>query len=337
MSRRRPTLAEVARQAGVSVSTISKVVNGHLDVAAETRRHIEQLLEQHQYRQRRSPGRQAVGLIDLVFHDLDNSWAMQILAGVEQAAHEHGVGVVVSAVRNDNDRPGRRWLDNVRARGTDGVVLVLSELSPEQRSQLKALGVPVAVVDPVGDLSHEVPAVGTTNWAGGLAATQHLIELGHTRIATISGPTHMLCSRARVDGYRSALDAAGLTVPDEYIGYGDFTIPGGHAETHRLMELPEPPTAIFAGSDMMARGAYEALFERGLRVPQDVSVVGFDDLPEAAWAAPPLTTVRQPLSEMGQMAARTLLRMVAGEKPHPRRVELATELVKRASTGPPPS
>ncbi len=107
MSRRRPTLAEVARQAGVSVSTVSKVVNGHLDVAAETRRHIEQLLEQHQYRQRRSPGRQAVGLIDLVFHDLDNSWAMQILAGVEQAAHEHGVGVVVSAVRNDNDRPGR--------------------------------------------------------------------------------------------------------------------------------------------------------------------------------------------------------------------------------------
>jgi len=336
VSRRRPTLAEVARQAGVSVSTVSKVVNGHLDVSDETRRQVELLLEQHQYRPRRSPGRQPVGLIDLVFQDLDNSWAMQILGGVEQVAHEQGIGVVVSAVHDDRSRPGRRWLDNVRARSSDGVVLVLSELSPEQRSQLEALGVPVVVVDPVGDLAHDVPAVGTTNWAGGLAATQHLIDLGHTRIATISGPTRVLCSRARVDGYRSALDAAGLTVPDNYIGHGDFSIPGGYAETHRLMDLPEPPTAIFAGSDMMARGAYEALFERGLRVPHDVSVVGFDDLPEAAWAAPPLTTVRQPLSEMGQMAARTLLRMVAGGRPSSPRVELATELVKRASTAPPP-
>ncbi|MEY9212288.1 substrate-binding domain-containing protein [Thermobifida halotolerans] len=337
MSRRRPTLAEVARQAGVSVSTVSKVVNGHLDVAAETRQQVEQLLQQHRYRPRRSPGRQPVGLIDLVFQDLDNSWAMQILGGVEQAAHEQGVGVVVSAVHDrDRSRPGRRWLDNLRARSSDGVVLVLSELSPEVRSQLDALGVPVVVVDPVGDLAHDVPAVGTTNWAGGLAATQHLVALGHTRIATISGPTRVLCSRARVDGYRSALDAAGLTVPEDYVGHGDFTIPGGHAETHRLLDLPEPPTAIFAGSDMMARGAYEALFERGLRVPHDVSVVGFDDLPEAAWAAPPLTTVRQPLSEMGQMATRTLLNMVAGGDPGSRRVELATELVERASTAPPP-
>ncbi len=336
MSRRRPTLAEVARQAGVSVSTVSKVVNGHLDVAAETRRQVEQLLEQHQYRPRRSPSRRRVGLIDLVFQDLDNSWAMQILHGVEQAAHEQGVGVVVSAVRDEPSRSVRRWLDNVRARSTDGVVLVLSELSPEQRSQLDALGVPVAVVDPVGDLAHDVPAVGTTNWAGGLAATRHLIELGHTRIATISGPTRVLCSRARVDGYRSALDAAGLTVPEEYIGHGDFTIPGGYTATHRLMQLPEPPTAIFAGSDVQALGVLRALFELGLRVPHDISVVGFDDLPEAAWAAPPLTTVRQPLSEMGQMATRTLLRMVNGEDPSSRRVELATELVTRASTAPPP-
>mgnify|MGYP002621201826 CR=1 FL=1 len=126
MSRRRPTLAEVARQAGVSVSTVSKVVNGHLDVSDETRRQVELLLEQHQYRPRRSPGRQPVGLIDLVFQDLDNSWAMQILGGVEQVAHEQGIGVVVSAVHDDRSRPGRRWLDNVRARSSDGVVLVLS-------------------------------------------------------------------------------------------------------------------------------------------------------------------------------------------------------------------
>lgn len=338
VSKRRPTLAEVAHQAGVSVSTVSKVVNGHLDVSAKTRQQIEQLLEEHQYRPRRSPARRPVGLIDLVFLDLDSSWAMQILAGVEEVAHEEGFGIVVSAVHDrSRSRPSRRWLDNVHARSSDGVVLVLSELSPDQQARLDALGVPVVVVDPIGAPAQNVPAVGTTNWAGGMAATQHLIGLGHTRIATISGPSRVMCSRARVDGYRSAMDAAGLSVPEGYVRHGDFRTPSGYTETHALLDLAEPPTAIFVGSDLMARGAYEALFERGLRVPHDVSVVGFDDLPEAAWAAPPLTTVRQPLSEMAQMATRMLLGLVAGQGPGTRRVELATELVERASTAPPPA
>jgi DNA-binding LacI/PurR family transcriptional regulator len=136
---------------------------------------------------------------------------------------------------------------------------------------------------------------------------EHLISLGHTRVAVIGGPTDVLCSRARVDGYRAAMGAAGLPVPNGYVRYGDFMSVTGYQETMALLDLPEPPTAIFVCSDQMALGAYEALYERGMRVPDDMSIVGFDDLDEARWAIPPLTTVRQPLTEMAGVATRMLV------------------------------
>ncbi|PWV57421.1 LacI family DNA-binding transcriptional regulator [Nocardiopsis sp. L17-MgMaSL7] len=336
MAKRRPTLAEIAGEAGVSVSTVSKVINGHLDVAAETRRQVERLLEHHRYQQRRHRKRRPVGLIDLVFLDLGSPWAMEILTGVEEVTHDAGFGVVVSAVHDrKRSRPGRKWLDNIQARRSDGVVLVLSELSSQQQEQLDALGVPVVLVDPVGDPAREIPAVGAANWDGGLTATEHLIGLGHRRVAMLAGPADVMCSRARVDGYRSAMRDAGLPVPDGYVSHGDFLAGTGKDLTEVLLDLPEPPTAIFAGSDQMARGAYEVLYKRGLRVPDDVSVVGFDDLPEARWATPPLTTVRQPLRDMAQMATRMLFDLVNGNEPETTRVELATRLVRRDSTAPP--
>ncbi|SIO88026.1 LacI family DNA-binding transcriptional regulator [Nocardiopsis sp. JB363] len=336
MAKRRPTLAEIAGEAGVSVSTVSKVINGHIDVAADTRRQVERLLEQHRYQPRRHRGRRTVGLIDLVFLDLGSPWAMEILTGVEEVTHDAGFGIVVSAVHDrKRSRPGRKWLDNIQARHSDGVVLVLSELSTQQQAQLDALGIPVVIVDPIGDPARGVPAVGAANWDGGLTATEHLIAQGHRRIATIAGPAHVMCSRGRVDGYRSAMRNADLPVLDGYVSHGDFMSGTGKELTEALFELPEPPTAIFAGSDQMARGAYEALHERGLKVPDDVSVVGFDDLPEARWAIPPLTTVRQPLRDMAQMATRMLIDLVGGDVPETTRVELATRLVERHSTSPP--
>ncbi|WP_017583798.1 LacI family DNA-binding transcriptional regulator [Nocardiopsis valliformis] len=336
MAKRRPTLAEIAGDAGVSVSTVSKVINGHLDVAADTRRQVERLLEQHRYQPRRHRERRPVGLIDLVFLDLGSPWAMEILTGVEEVTHDAGFGIVVSAVHDrKRSRPGRKWLDNLQARHSDGVVLVLSELSSQQQAQLDALGIPVVTVDPVGDPAREVPAVGAANWDGGLTATEHLIGLGHRRIAMLAGPSDVMCSRARVDGYRSAMRDAGLAVPDGYVTHGDFMAGTGKDLTEALLDLPEPPTAIFAGSDQMARGAYEVLYKRGLSVPDDVSVVGFDDLPEARWATPPLTTVRQPLRDMAQMATRMLFDLINGNEPETTRVELATRLIQRDSTAPP--
>jgi LacI family transcriptional regulator len=213
---------------------------------------------------------------------------------------------------------------------------VLTDLPLPIHAELRRLGVPVVVVDPVGAPAMEVPTIGATNWTGGMQATEHLISLGHRRIGFIAGPPRLLCSRARLDGYRAALEAAGLDVDRELLRQGDFYHESGFAGGASLLDAGQPPTAIFASSDQMALGVHEAVRQRGLRVPDDVSVVGFDDLPEVRWSSPPLTTVRQPLSEMGQLAARTVLRLAAGERIESLRVELATDLVVRDSTGPPP-
>ncbi|HEY0871129.1 MAG TPA: substrate-binding domain-containing protein, partial [Acidothermaceae bacterium] len=191
--------------------------------------------------------------------------------------------------------------------------------------------------DPSGLPSYDVPTIGATNWAGGLSATEHLIELGHRRIGIITGPPRLQCSRARLDGYRAAIEAAGLQVDQDLVHTGDFYHEAGFTGGSRFLDLADPPTAIFASSDQMAFGVYEAARQHGLRVPSDLSVVGFDDLPEAAWTSPPLTTVRQPLAEMGMLAARTVLRMVRGEAIETLRLELATQLVVRESTAAPRS
>ncbi len=334
--RSKATMSEIAAAAGVSVPTVSKVVNGRPDVAPGTRSTIEELLRERGYSSRRSRPKERVGLIDLVFVDLGSPWAMAILAGVEEIAYRAGSGVVVSAVHGRHrTRPDDRWLENLAARRSDGVLLILSELSKGQQTRLDALGVPVVIVDPAGTPAPDIPSVGATNWAGGLAAAEHLVELGHERIAVIGGPTDVLCSRARVDGYRAAMGAAGLPIPNGFVRYGDFLSATGYRETMALLELPQPPTAIFVCADQMALGAYEALYEKGMRVPDDVSIVGFDDLDEARWAIPPLTTVRQPLTEMAGMATRMLFNLVSGEELETTRVELATPLIVRSSTAAP--
>ena len=331
---RKVTITAIAREAGVSVPTVSRVVNGRSDVAPETRAKVEELLRQYGYRRRtHAPGDRAA-LLDLVFNDLDSPWAVEIIRGVEEVAHSSGIGTVVSAI---HDRAGaaRQWMTNLRARASDGVILVTSVLEPLLHNELHRLGVPIVVVDPAGAPALSAPTVGATNWAGGLSATEHLIQLGHRRIGFIAGPPRLLCSRARLDGYRAALESAGLPLDEELEVPGDFYHESGFHGCRQLMRLDDPPTAVFAASDQMAMGAIEALRQRGLRVPQDISVVGFDDLPEMRWSAPPLTTVRQPLAEMGKVAARTVLRQARGEEIDSPRVELATELVVRASTAAP--
>ncbi len=329
----RVTITVIAEEAGVSVPTVSRVLNGRSDVSPKTRAKVEDLLARHGYQRRGSKRGQRAGLIDLVFNDLDSPWAVEIIRGVEDVAHAAAVGTVVSAVHR-HSAATRQWLDNLRARASDGVILVTSSLQPAHQAELRRLNVPTVVIDPAGGPALDVPTIGATNWAGGRAATEHLAGLGHRRIGFIAGPPTLLCSRARLDGYRAALDAAGLPVADELIRPGDFYHESGFRGAGALLDLPDPPTAIFASSDQMALGVYEGLRQRRLRVPEDVSVVGFDDLPEARWSSPPLTTVRQPLAEMGTLAARTLLRLAAGEDTESPRVELATDLIVRDSTAP---
>ncbi|MFI8350899.1 LacI family DNA-binding transcriptional regulator [Streptomyces sp. NPDC085596] len=333
-AKRSATLAEIAREAGVSAPTVSKVLNGRADVAAATRTRVEELLRTHGYRRRRAEVTRSP-LIDLVFHELESAWAMEVIRGVENVARDAGLSVVLSESAG-RLTPGRTWADQVAGRRPHGVILVLSGLDESQRALLTSRSVPFVVMDPAGDPGADVPSVGATNWQGGLAATRHLIDLGHTRIGAIGGPSRMMCARARLDGYRSALETAGLPADPALIREGDFHHESGHRLGLDLLGRPDRPTAVFAGNDLQALGLYEAARELGLRVPEDVSVVGFDDLPVARWVGPPLTTVRQPLTEMAEAAARLVLELGRGERERTTtRLELATSLVVRSSTAAP--
>jgi LacI family transcriptional regulator len=328
---RRPTLAAIAAEAGVSLPTVSKVVNGRPDVAPGTRALVERLLGERKYQRPGLRRGRRAGLIDLIFNGLDSPWAVEILRGVEDWCSSHTMGARVSAVRHGSARPAS-WTSALASHDTDGVILVTSELTMPQLRQVHDEGIPLVVVDPVNLPEPDLPSVGATNWAGGLAATDHLMSLGHRPIGAITGPADYLCSRARVDGYRSALERLGAQFDQALVRHGDFQHEGGFLRGGELLDLAEPPTAIFAGSDQQALGVYEAARQRGLRIPQDLSVVGFDDLPAARWVSPPLTTVRQPLADMGRVAAEMLGDLIQGVPLRSQRVELATELIVREST-----
>ncbi|WP_169077013.1 LacI family DNA-binding transcriptional regulator [Microcella alkalica] len=329
----RVTLSDVAAEAGVSLATISKVLNGRPDVSAATRARVEELLARHGYQRRTGQTTAKAELLELVFHELDRIWSMELIDGVESVAKEHGLSVVLT-VTGDRHSPGAEWLDGVLRRRPAGVILVFSDLPPALRERLRSRAIPFAIVDPAGDPSPDVPSVGSANWSGGLAATRHLIELGHTRIAAITGPADMMCSLARLDGYRSAMNSAGLPIDPSWVRFGDFHVEGGRAEAMRLLDRPDRPTAIFAGSDLQALGTLEAARSLGLRVPEDLSIVGYDDIPLSRWVSPRLTTVHQPLRQMGVEAARLVLAVAEGAAAT-QRMDLATSLVVRDSTAPP--
>jgi LacI family transcriptional regulator len=331
---RKTTLAAIAAEAGVSLPTVSKVVNGRPDVAPSTRARVEQLLVQHQYPRNGQRAARRSGLIDVVFAGLDSPWAVEILRGVEEWGAEHSIAIAVSSVRHGDARPAS-WTSAIASHHSDGVILVTTTLTAAQVGQLRGAGIPVVVIDPANTPPADIPSVGATNWAGGLAATEHLLSLGHKRIGMITGFADMLCSLARLDGYRSSLERAGLTVDPALIKYGDFEHEGGFARAVELLDLPDRPTAIFAGSDQMAFGVYEAARQRGLRIPDDLSVIGFDELPVSRWASPPMTTVRQPLTEMGSAAAQMIGDLIDGLPLRTNRVELSTELHVRDSTAVP--
>ncbi|WP_062208310.1 LacI family DNA-binding transcriptional regulator [Streptomyces sp. NBRC 109706] len=327
----RVTITQIAREAGVSTSTVSKVLNGHGDVAQDTRTLVESVMRRNGYHRR--PSRQRGALVDVVLNELDSDWSLEIVRGADEVLHAAGMDMVLSVVHGRSEET-RQWLDRLAARRSAGVMLVVSELSDRQRERLGAMGVPLVLVDPVGGTTGDIPTVGATNWSGGMAGTNHLIELGHRRIAHIGGPAELNCAQARADGFGTAMQRAGLPVPPDHLSHGEFNERSGYAQAQALLALPEPPTAVFAASDLQALGAFEAMRERGLRAPDDLSVVGFDDLPLARRVSPPLTTVRQPILEMSTLATRTLLRLMDGEPLENPRVELATRLIVRESTRP---
>ncbi|MGQ4336115.1 LacI family DNA-binding transcriptional regulator [Streptomyces hayashii] len=322
------TIAYIAESAGVSVPTVSKVLNGRSGVSDETRARVEELIHRYGYRK---PPKNRSNLVELVFRELESMWAVEIIRGVERVARRNKVGVLVSEF-GLQDTPARTIDDTLGRRPQ--CVLSVSQLSEEERDQLEAKGIPFVVFDPTEELPDDVPFVGATNWRGGQAATRHLVDLGHRRIAMISGPDHPFC-QARLAGYTSALTEAGLPVDPDLVVKTLLTRDDGRAAARELLSRPDRPTAVFTANDMQALGVYQAARELGLSIPQDLSVVGFDDVPAVAWVDPPLTTVHQPLAEMAVAATELALAMGRGEDVPQVGVEIATTLTVRESTAPP--
>ena len=328
----RVTIAEIARAGGVSTATVSKVLNGRPDVAPATREQVKELIVTRGYR-RRKTAPAPTRLIDVVFEEFESPWAVEIARGAVAAAQRQGLSVALTSLSEGDER--RVWFDLITSRGTRGIILVLSQLTGRQKAELHARRLPFVVIDPRGDPDPEVSSVGVTNWAGSREATKHLLDLGHRRIALITGPSDLLSARARLDGYRAALEAAGMSPEESLCRYGDFHVEGGYEQARELLQLESPPTAIFAGNDLQALGVLKAAREAGLRVPENLSLVGFDDLPLGQWSSPALTTVNQPLIEMAELAVQIVLETGQDGGSPVRRLELATRLVVRESTAPP--
>lgn len=328
-----PSLADVAALAGVSISTVSKVANGSADVGEDTRARVAEILRGQQYVPKRK--RSTTATVTLLVRSLTMPSTVEIMRGALEEAQARGSRVGI--VQHGDDEPDDEWIDQFRARTTGAIIAIHSVLTADQQRVLDERGIPLVVVNPKDDPNLGAHSIGATNWAGGLTATQHLLQLGHRRIAMLCGDDDSLISRARVSGYRDALDSAGIAVAKELVVPGQFTYESGLQQAQQVLDLDQRPTAIFAGSDFQAMGALEGARRRGIRVPEELSVVGFDDLVVASMTAPPLTTVRQPLEQMGAAAVELALDLLGERAPQSHHVELATRLVERGSTAPPVS
>jgi LacI family transcriptional regulator len=331
---RRSTIREVALRAGVSHQTVSRVINNSPDVADATRELVLRAIAELDYH----PNAQAVGLsrnrsdiVGVVVDSLTEPFFSHIVAGVLRSLRSRGRLMLLATVDDAGQLDAIDTLQ--RSRRIDGLVIVLPLASSLEWVRRTVTHVPAVHVDLQYDL--DVNGISVDNFGGAYAATEHLLGLGHRRVGIITGRSDIPVGLVRLDGYRAALEAHGIAFDEALVAPGDFSYESGRRGAELLMALPEPPTAIFACDDQMAFGAVNALARRGVSVPRDVSVMGFDDTVDAARFNPPLSTVRQPLREMGELAGEIVCRLIDATATSPARITLPTELVVRESTAPP--
>ncbi|NMR19267.1 LacI family transcriptional regulator [Cellulomonas fimi] len=329
----RVTIHDVARTAGVSAATVSKVINGRYGVASATVQRVQKVIDDLGYesslvaRSLRSHRTNVVGILVAEFEP----FSTEILKGVSQAVG--GTGYELLAY-SGGGRAGtsvgweRRYLSRLGGTLIDGAILVTPTVVDSGGS------VPVVAIDPHSGPSG-MPTVDSDNFTGALVATEHLLELGHRRVGFLGGRPDLESSRLREEGYRTALATAGIPVEPELMRVGGYRRESAHEPAHELLSLPQRPTAIFAANDLSAIGTMDVARELGLRIPDDLSIVGFDNVPESVLTSPPLTTISQPIQLMGSEALRLLIHLMDGTDERSTHVQLPTELIERASTGAP--
>lgn len=327
-------MKDVARLAGVSTATVSRVLAAQGTVRSETRQRVLTAVEKLGYEPNVSARNLRVNktaTIIVVLPDINNPFFSLVVRGIEDVAHRHNYSVLLSNTDNDLDRE----LASTRIisrRGADGVIFLTARVSSPH---ILTLANQTPVVLACEYIEGAVSQVSIDNLAAALEATRHIIELGHTRIAYINGPKDIVLCRDRLRGYTLAMQQAGLSVQPEYIVEGTFYMESGAAAAEQLLSLPEPPTAVFCANDELAIGFIRQCFQMGRRVPDDVAVVGFDDIRFAAFQRPALTTVAQPTYDIGVQAAQLLLEQInrRGKPDAARNIVLPHRLVVRESCG----
>lgn len=327
-------MEDVARVAGVSVATVSKVVNRRYGVAPSTMVKVTEVIEELGYeaslgaRSLRSHRTNVIGVLVAEFEP----FSTELLKGVSSAIDETGYELLAYSGGHHGGAVGweRRSLSRLGGTLIDGAILVTPTVVSAPAE------IPVVAVDPhTGPPG--IPTVDADNVAGAMAATRHLLALGHRRIAHLGGRADLESARLRENGFRAAMAAAGVPVDAELVRVGGYRPETATAPVRELLTRPDRPTAVFAANDISAIRTIEVAHELGLRVPEDLSVVGFDNVPESVLCHPSLTTIAQPLHDIGVTALRMLVELLAGREPAPAHVRLPTRMVERASTGPVPS
>lgn len=326
------TIVDVADEAGVSYATVSRVINNKDHVSPEKRERVLRAMAQLGYvanMQARSLAGGESRVVGLLVDYLSSSYMDEIIRGIDEALDAENYDLMLYTTHRRKTKESA-YVTKLTRRLADGLLLILPRNAGAYLDTLRQRRFPHVLVDYLSD-KQNVPSVSTTNFRGAYDAMSFLLSLGHQRIGFITGTMEFGCARDRLDGYRTALKDHGLPVDPHLICEGDFMQPQGYQCARRLLSLPEPPTAIFSSNDTMAFGVMEAARECGLRLPEDLSIVGFDDIPQASHVHPALTTVRQPLEEMGRSAAHLLLKYIAHPNAEVERIELPTRLVIRES------
>ena len=327
--KRAVTIQDVAKSAGVSISTVSRVLNGKVDVASDTQGRILTVIDSLGYTTNlaaRSMRSQKKNLVGLIMPDIAYPFAIEVMKGVNRAIAESEFDLLVYTT-GDVRKSGRasheqKYVSLLNNSITDGVIIVAPVASEF------ATDAPIVSIDPLMS-NPDYPSVHATNYQGAMDAMEYLIGLGHKRIGYIGGRAELESSNRRLKGYRDALDKAGIPVDEKLISYGDYTTELGVQCTRELLSLNRPPSAIFASNDQTAMGVFQVAQELGMRIPEDISVVGFDNITESKYMG--LTTVDQFIAEMGFVATQTLIKLINGESIGEQTYRMQTQLVIRNS------
>jgi LacI family transcriptional regulator len=330
------TIMSVAAEAGVSYGTVSRVINGNVHVKPETRQRIQEAMERLGFvvnRQARSLAGGRSSIIGVLVPDLGTGYIGEIMRGIDTELGLAGYDLMLYTTHRTAAKEAS-YIASLAQGMVDGLLLILPRSPSDYIAALSSRRFPFVLIDHQGT-GRDCAAVGATNWQGAYNATEYLINLGHRRIGFITGSMDLGAAQDRLEGYRAALRTNRLSFEPDLVYEGTFFQPDGYTGALRFLDLKNRPTAIFASNDVMAMGAMDAIRERGLQIPEDISVLGFDDIPQAVLVRPALTTVRQPLEKMARAATQMLLDMLEYPDKKKERFELPTELIVRDSCRPP--